>query len=156
MGHLFRRSGDQCVPWSIGNAPFLTGSLGPGQSFYLVGVTCRIGEIVEDIAILDTGSPWSVIGRETATILDNQLGEPTETIRMLTARYGWIEGELCRLNITLIAENGNDLPIEGTVLVADEWEGPTILGYRGFLEKLRIGLDPGLVPGNQIFFFGAE
>lgn len=156
MGHLFRRSGAKYAPWSIGFASFLTG-LGPGQHHFLVGVACRIGDMVEtDLALLDTAAEWSVIGRETAILLDGQLGEPTETITMLTARYGRIEGGLCRLKITLIAESGNDLSIEGTVLVSDRWGGPTVLGYRGFLDRIHIALDPGVVLGNQIFFFGAE
>lgn len=35
-----------------------------------------------------------------------------------------------------------------------EWSGPIVLGYRGFLERIRFALDPGVVPGEQMFYFG--
>jgi hypothetical protein len=41
-----------------------------------------------------------------------------------------------------------------SVFVAKEWEGPIVLGYRGFLERIRFALDPGVVPGEQMFYFG--
>ncbi|MCP4627568.1 MAG: hypothetical protein GY850_29240 [bacterium] len=67
-----------------------------------------------------------------------------------------MEGSLHHVNITLLAEknSGDDLTIESTAFVSEEWEGPTVLGYRGFLERIRFALDPGLIPGEQIFYFG--
>jgi hypothetical protein len=41
-----------------------------------------------------------------------------------------------------------------SVFVSKEWEGPIIPGYRGFLERIRFALDPGVVPGEQVFYFG--
>jgi hypothetical protein len=47
-----------------------------------------------------------------------------------------------------------DLTVESSVFVSKEWEGPIIPGYRGFLEKTGFALDPGVVPGEQVFYFG--
>ncbi|MDM8541408.1 hypothetical protein QUF90_09990 [Desulfococcaceae bacterium HSG9] len=108
-----------------------------------------------EIALLDTGAEWSVIGGETAILLEEQLGSPIESSRMST-RLGLIDGFLHHVNITLLAgqNSGDNLTVESTVFVSEEWEGPLVLGYRGFLEKIRFALDPGVVPGEQIFYFG--
>jgi len=46
------------------------------------------------------------------------------------------------------------ITVESSVFVSKELEGPIILGYRGFLERIRFALDPGAVPGEQVFYFG--
>lgn len=43
----------------------------------------------------------------------------------------------------------------GSVLIAPGWTGPVVLGYRGFLERLRFALDPGSQPEDAWFFFGS-
>jgi hypothetical protein len=74
----------------------------------------------------------------------------------MSTRLGRISGSLYRINITLIAEENRDydLIVESSVFVSKEWEGPIVLGYRGFLERVRFALDPGVVPGEQKFYFG--
>jgi hypothetical protein len=44
--------------------------------------------------------------------------------------------------------------MESTVFVSEDWPGPIVLGFRGFLEKLRIALDPGVRHSEQLFYFG--
>jgi hypothetical protein len=41
------------------------------------------------------------------------------------------------------------------VLLAPEWEGPPVLGYRGLLERIRFALDPGVTDADQWMYFGA-
>jgi hypothetical protein len=53
-------------------------------------------------------------------------------------------------------EYGYDLTVESSVFFSKEWEGPIIPGYRGFLERIRFALDPGVVPGEQVFYFGLD
>jgi hypothetical protein len=154
MGHLFRHSGTYNI-WSDGYAPFLINHTHDSHTL-LIAVNCRLGDLdVSEFALLDTGAEWSFIDSETAHILGSQLGPFTESIKISTRR-GLIRGGLHRLKITLLAENncGSDLSIEGTVFVSKEWDGPIVLGFRGFLERLRIAFDPGLTNGQQIFFFG--
>jgi len=121
-----------------------------------LAVKCRIGNTEgQDIALLDTGAEWSVIDWETAETVGDELGPPTEEIRLST-RLGDYSGSLCRVKITLLAEEGCgcDLCVDGTVFVSEQWEGPVVLGYRGFLEKVRIAFDPGSAPNQETFFFG--
>jgi hypothetical protein len=156
MGHLFRRSGKNHDIWSNGYAPFFTNHE-HGLDLLLVAINCRMGDLpVTEIALLDTGAAWSVIDRDTARILGDQLGPSSGTATLIT-RYGRFRGNLHRLKITLLADEncGSDLSVDGTVFVSEEdWPGPIVLGYHGCLERIRIALDPGLTDGQQIFFFG--
>jgi len=121
-----------------------------------VAVQCRIGNLEQTyLALLDTGAEWSVIGGETMQILEEEFLTPDEPFRMST-RLGTIDGALYRIPIRLLAEKGrgNDLTVESTVFVSDEWKGPVVFGYRGFLERIRFALDPGITHGEQMFYFG--
>lgn len=104
---------------------------------------------------MDTGAEWSVIGGDTAQILEDELDSPTVSFAMST-RLGRIHSSLHRINISLLAgENGgDDLAVDSSVFVSKEWDGPIVLGYRGFLERIRFALDPGVVAGEQMFYFG--
>ena len=90
-------------------------------------------------------------------IVNNSTFAPTVPFfTNISTRLGRIPGSLYRINITLIAEENRDydLTVESSVFVSKEWRGPIVLGYRGFLERIRFALDPGVVPGEQMFYFG--
>ncbi|MDM8550012.1 hypothetical protein QUF72_08050 [Desulfobacterales bacterium HSG2] len=74
----------------------------------------------------------------------------------MSTRLGTIFGELHRVSITLLTDpgQGDELTVESTTFVSEEWEGPVLLGYRGFLERMRFTLDLGVTPGDRIFYFG--
>jgi len=155
MRQLIRQANLSNELWSSGYASFFVGQKsGPWR--LPLAVRCRIGNLdLNYLALLDTGAEWSVIGGETAMILENELGLPTESFFMST-RLGKIIGALHRVNITLLAENncGHDLTIESSVFVSEEWDGPVVLGFRGFLERIRFALDPGTAHDEQLFYFG--
>jgi hypothetical protein len=141
--------------WSTGCASFYIRHK-VGRWYLPVAVKCQIGTLdISDFVLLDTGAEWSVIGGELAILLENELSPPIESFSMST-RFGRIFGSLHHISICLTAKQGcgNDLTVESSVFVSEEWEGPTVLGYRGFLEKIRFAFDPGIVPGEQIFYFG--
>ncbi len=154
MDQLFRHTEKDKRAWNTGSASFHI-SYKIESWPVTVAVRCRIESLGSDIALLDTGAEWSVIGGDTAILLDDRLGQPIASSR-ISSRLGLIEGFLHHVNITLLAEknSGDDLTIESTAFVSEEWEGPTVLGYRGFLERIRFALDPGVIPGEQIFYFG--
>jgi hypothetical protein len=142
--------------WNCGCATFFI-DRHVGLSRLPIAVKCRIGsQDFTELALLDTAAQWSVFGKELVEILEEDLHSPTDTIKMST-RKGRIEGVLHRIEISLLAEQGcgRDLTIEGTVLVSKDWDGPTVLGYTGFLERIRFALDPGVLPDEQKFYFGA-
>lgn len=68
----------------------------------------------------------------------------------ISTRLGTIGGQLIRLPLTLIAEEGASLGVDATFFVSRQWRGPTFLGYTGLLDRLRKGLDPLA----NMFYFG--
>jgi hypothetical protein len=93
------------------------------------------------LAQLDTGSAWSVLAPEIAEAL-GLLDGKGEAVKLGT-RLGTLEGRLVRVPITLLADEGNSLEVEGTFFVSPDWPaGRTFLGYSGLLDSIRIALDP--------------
>ncbi len=155
MGHLFRQTDKGSTIWSTGNAPFRAITK-IGSWPVTVAVRCRIEHFELDyFALLDTGAEWSVIGEDVLIHIKDQLGPPIRSLTIST-RLGTIFGELHRVSITLLTDpgQGNELTLESTTFVSEEWDGPVVLGYRGFLERMRFAIDPGVIPGEQIFYFG--
>ncbi|MDQ1350605.1 MAG: hypothetical protein QG657_907 [Acidobacteriota bacterium] len=155
MTQLYKRSNQHNILWSSGCSIYLVSSR-VGRWRFPIAVKCRLGNLdATELALLDSGAEWSVMGGETAKILEDDLLLPTKSFIMST-RLGRISGSLYRINISLLAEenSGYDLTVESSIFVSNEWKGPIILGYRGFLERIRFALDPGVVPGEQRFYFG--
>ncbi len=155
MRQLFKQTGEGNTAWNTGSAAFRAMFK---MDFWplTVAVRCRIERLESDyLALLDTGAGWSVIGEEVLPLIEDQLGPPIRSLTMST-RLGRIFGELHRVSITLLTDPGQgvELTVESTSFISEEWEGPTVLGYRGFLERIRFALDPGVIPGEQIFYFG--
>jgi hypothetical protein len=124
------------------------------KGLLVVAVRCRFGDAVDTYkALLDTGAQYSVIGGDTAEVVGDQ-ATPVHAPMTMSTRLGKITGQLHRLDVTLVADDGQDLRVESTVLLCPEWGGPIVLGYLGLLDRLRIALDPGVTGGNEWFYFG--
>lgn len=124
------------------------------QGVLIVAVRCRIDGANDNFAaLLDTGAEWSVLGGALAESLLRQ--EDLGLFVAMHTRLGRIEGRLQRLLVTLLANDGQELQVPATVLLAPDWSGPPVLGYRGFLERLRFALDPGVSVSDQWMYFGA-
>ncbi len=100
------------------------------------------------LALLDTGGHFCVFGPAVADALKDLLADGLEQATLMTSR-GRIRGRLYRHQIDLIADDGDDLGVEATVLVSLEWQGPSIIGYTGMLDRIRFAVDP---PANQFHF----
>ena len=65
-----------------------------------------------------------------------------------------LEGSIIRLNMTLPADEGEDLTVDATAFIPDveEYWGdfPCFIGQLGFLERIRYALDPA----TDTFYFG--
>lgn len=140
--------------WSTGGAQFAIERESTSTPL-IVAARCRLGSKKNvEWALLDTGAQWSVIGGEVASSLEGEYCEIGPALTM-TTRWGRFTGELRQLEITLEADEGDSLQVLATVLVLPEWPGPVVLGYRGFLERIRLGLDPGSSSDDQWMFFGS-
>ena len=138
--------------WSKGVAKFVVQERIP-EGLLVVGVRCRLADSSDQyLALLDTGAQYSVIGGEYAELVASQVHKTGGCLTMQT-RLGKVEGDLCRMTITLIADDGDDLSVDSTVLLCPEWDGPLVFGYMGLLDRLRIALDP-CGDGGDWFYFG--
>lgn len=125
-----------------------------GPDTLLVAVPCYLdGQEPEVYALLDTASHWSVLPgwlaeelgfRGSAEAGDQML------VRIRTSRSGIITGRIGSLWVRLPAVEGENLDLQVTCVVSEEWTGPLVLGWKGCLEGIRIGLDPG----TDSFYFG--
>jgi hypothetical protein len=125
-----------------------------GSHLLTVAAPCRFGnQRGVDRALIDTGAQWSVLGGELASQVEADAFSTGEGV-VLTTRLGAVRGRFCFLDVTLVADEGDHLLVPATVILAPSWPGPPVLGYRGLLDRIRFGLDPGDGPEDQWLFFG--
>lgn len=100
------------------------------------------------LAQLDTGCPWSILKPDIAEIMNlmDQEGQHEK----LNTRFGTVDGQLKRTQITILADDGESIVVETTVFVPTEWSAGNFLGYGGLLERLRFAVDPQ----QNFFYFG--
>ncbi|HSN97239.1 MAG TPA: hypothetical protein VLS89_03040 [Candidatus Nanopelagicales bacterium] len=150
------REGEPRPPWWVGAARFEVGALVEGHPL-VVAARCRLGSMPSAThALLDTGAQWSVVGGELAAELEQEAEEEGREI-VLHSRLGQVKGRICRLGVTLVAEEGADLLVQASLVISPEWPAPPVLGYGGFLDRIRFGLDPGSSPADDRWiFFGCD
>jgi len=120
-----------------------------GAHLLIVAVPCRFEKATRpSLALLDTASTWCVLPGEVATEAGYDL-KPDPLTPPLHTRFGLIHGRLERMDIVLPAEEGEDLPVSATCFLSEDWPGPPVLGWKGFLERLRFALDPN----EERFYF---
>lgn len=104
------------------------------------------------LALLDTGAHYCILNEEAARLTRDHLTSPIGRVRLQTA-HGPIQGDLYTHRIRWIAEEGEPLDVNSTVLIPPGWQAPSILGYVGFLDRLRLAMDPQL---NRVYFGGLD
>ena len=124
------------------------GTIGTDNRIY---ISAQFDTLPRTFALVDTGAPWSVLPKKKAKELNpNYLNEVLET-KTLSIRGEQEEGVLIRIPITIYADEGEDITIEGTVFVPDnERDIPDFIGLEGVLNRIRFAIDPH----NCSFFFG--
>lgn len=111
---------------------------------------------IQDIptrAVLDTGAPYVICSPKVAS----EAGvEPSAALerKIMLIRGMRLSGFVVRLNVKLVAQEGNDLDVDATVFIPDSEEAwgdfPSFIGLSGFLERIRFALDPH----TDTFYFG--
>ena len=102
------------------------------------------------VGLLDTGGHFCILSPEVVDLIGDTLGGSEGETSLLTAQ-GRISGKLFRHTIELLATRGDSLAVEATVLVSPQWRGPSVLGYTGFLDRMRFAIDPL----ENKFYFGS-
>lgn len=122
-----------------------------GSYNLLVAVSCAVGQSRTPVyGLLDTASEWCVLPVNIATELGYSFG-PTSDTSLLHTRFGLIHGRLERMDIRLPAEDGSDLTVDATCFISEDWTGPLVIGWRGFLERIHFALDTT----EELFYFRA-
>jgi hypothetical protein len=112
-------------------------------------------EGIDTEAFVDTGAPYVICRHQVAQALnlDPDYGERIENFELRGTR---LNGRLYRLTVTILAEAGENMPVDATVFVPDlqpnqEWDRfPSILGLTSFLDRIRFAVDPA----EDRFYFG--
>lgn len=139
--------------WNTG-AAYLHFLYEGGMHRLVTGIECEFLAIgTKQIVLLDTGAEWSVAGYEIFQSFsdENALGNPLGK-KIISSRLGSFEGHLYRIDVCLPANWGESLAMEGTFLFCEDWEGPTVLGFHGFLERIRFAIDPDYEQIGCIYF----
>jgi hypothetical protein len=107
----------------------------------LVAVRCVLGDRRdEDVALLDTASQWCVLPPAVAQELGYDLD--VEGTTRLHSRFGLLTGELLRLPVRFVADEGQFADVEATWFLSPDWTGPLVMGWTGCLERMRFAFDP--------------
>lgn len=99
-------------------------------------------------AQLDTGATWTILDTEIADTL-SLLGGEGEPVTMST-RLGVVSGRLERTSLVIVADDGESISVEATILASPDWHAGNFLGYGGLLERVRFALDAS----DNSFYFG--
>jgi hypothetical protein len=120
---------------------------GPHRLF--VAVACRVeGLPIRLEALLDMGSEWCVMRSDLARhFSDDVLGGGAPGV--LSTRFGAIHGTVQRLSLTLIATEGQNLTLDTSWFISEDWPGPMVVGWKGCPERMRFALDPS----DESFYF---
>ena len=129
--------------------PFATGACGyldayPDSEESMARIYVRIqpqGTTLELLALLDTGAHYCLLNEDAARVTRGHLTMPLGEVALRTA-HGPLRGELYIHRIRLIVEEGEPLDIDSTVFLPPGWRGPSILGYTGVMDRMRVALDP--------------
>jgi hypothetical protein len=158
MAYLYEKENHQWVTWNGGSNVFYPFHEDAPGEIFIIGIECTfplLKKTAIEIALLDTGAQYSVVGRNRYAALSQILPPTGEMVKMSTRR-GLIKGTLERLEISLVADLGESLNLETVFFLSEEWTGPTVLGF-STLSQMRMALDPfypnpAAEPGR--FFFG--
>jgi hypothetical protein len=137
-----------------GSQPYFYGAIATEQKDKRVILEVVI-EGFRTHAMLDTGAAFIACSPSVASQLRL---DPTKFIdrARLHIRGKYVTGVLYRMDLTLAAEEGDQLTITATTFIPDPgipWVGlPSIIGLEGCLEQVRFALDTS----DETFYFGAH
>lgn len=149
----------QLQGWSCGGAEFHHQHQAHGRHRYIIAVRCRLGsQLEEHFAMLDTAADRSIIAPAVAEMLEGDVGPSHGSIE-ISSRFGLTDARLHAIEVTLLADadHGRHIVVPSVCAFPSVWEGPQIvLGFGGFLEHIRIALQPSQGAGSKsMIYFGS-
>lgn len=137
------------------SALLLDHPLQPGYCL-LVAVECRIEDSPDPIvALVDAAATWCMLPWDLAKQLGHA-SRPTADLAACTmdSRLGRIRGYLWPFRTAFVPVEGESLEVAAIWFISEQWPGPAVIGWKGCLERIRFGVDPGTMPDSASFYFG--
>jgi hypothetical protein len=126
-----------------------------GPHRLVVAVECVVGSLdFLTYALLDSAGDWCVMSRDLAVVLGFDL-TPTPGAAPLHSRFGVTFGRMERETVRFVADEGDDLEVDASWFVSADWDGPTVIGWKGCLERMCFACDPRQ-DRNTFYFADAE
>ena len=128
----------------------------PGRAFPAqIVLPVNLGGVITIQAVVDTGSTWCILNPELIGLLGDAVDDAYVPAERLIIRGELYTGRLVRLPMRLQAEIGDDVEIEATAFVptlspGELWAFPDFIGLVGFLQRVRIAIDPS----ENVLYFG--
>lgn len=148
-------NGDQ---FATGSMPYSYRSITQREEFERIILQVQIEGFTTE-AYLDTGAIYLVcspdVARQANIPAKNLFSSPDPV--SISLRGIIIQGDLTRVSLTLLADDGYGINVEVTAFIPRigvqvEWEDfPCLLGLHGCLERIRFAIDPL----NTNFYFGS-
>ena len=107
-------------------------------------------------AMVDTGGIYLLCNPHLATRLAFDRAEAISMMQSILFRGVLVHGRLYRTEVTLLADEGEDVSFQATAFVPEEQDHanwgdlPSILGMHGCLERTRFAIDSA----SETFYFG--
>src|SRR5215467_12906582 len=139
--------------FATGAQPYLSRSIRAADPSNRIIVEVEIGGL-RTSAVIDTGAPYVVLDPSLAQVLGVNLRTALFST-ILSIRGHRVQGSLHRMNLTFLADEGEEITVEATVFIPQvdtgSWALPSFIGWTGCLERLRFAVDPL----DETFYFGA-
>jgi hypothetical protein len=112
-----------------------------GAQPLLMAVACFVEPLERPVyALFDTAAEWCVLPPNLCELLNIEVIEG-QGDTLLSTRFGLMQGRLERVPVTLFAAEGDPLTVQATCFVCADWPGPTVIGWRGYLERINFGFN---------------
>lgn len=155
MTVLYKKSiNDELYEWSIGSTALLSDYEVNNQPLTIC-IKCSFGTDPsrQYYALFDTGARWTVVPASIAKDHD-MFFFSLESEKQISTRFGLCKGILHSCDIQILADEGEDIPFETTVLVIPDeiWPYPIVLGFNSCLNKIRWACDPNINNQGRLYF----
>jgi hypothetical protein len=112
-----------------------------GDYKLLVAVAARVGSTRSRPLMLNCACEFCVISLEKAERAGWTTCPGLERQRIST-RLGEFTGVVDRIDVWFDGDSGDGIVVDATWIIIADWPGPTVLGWRGCLERMLFAFDP--------------
>lgn len=154
MKQLYNKVDGELHKWSTGSTDLLVDHVENDQPFTIcIKIAFGINQDINYYALFDTGARWSVF---PASVVSNHSDRffPLDIEKRIATRFGTCTGTLHQCDMTILVDEGEDIPFQATVLVLpdEEWPHILVVGFTTVLDKIRWACDPNFDRQGRLYF----